>query len=183
MWIHQSSPGTISAAFEEMQGSSDRAAGIVASAIVEDHLTTALKSRFHHDEPMIRELFKGTGPLAPFSTKIKLAFLLGLLSARACKDLQTIRRIRNDFAHKLDKTFETQNIKDMAMNLTVPDWYNVTFSMPNIDNNEKEQELILIDEETKATLDKPRQRYLATCRCFLAFFTVEPPIVPPTPRF
>jgi DNA-binding MltR family transcriptional regulator len=106
MWIHQSSPGTISAAFKEMQGNSDRAAGIVASAIVEDHLTTALKSRFHYDEPMIRELFKGIGPLAPFSTKIKLAFLIGLLSARACKDLQTVRRIRNDFAHKLDKTFE-----------------------------------------------------------------------------
>jgi len=81
------------------------------------------------------------------------------------------------------KRFETQNIKAMVMSLTVPDWYNVTFSIPKLDNNEKEEELILIDEETKATLDKPKQRYFATCRCFLAFFTVEPPIVPPTPRF
>ena len=183
MWFHNlSEDSTVSSAIKEIEKGSDRAAAIVAAAFVEDHLTTVLKSRFHCDEKMTPELFQGSGPLAPFSTKIKLAFITGLLSARACKDLQTIRKIRNEFAHKLENlTFETQNIKALAINLTIPDWYNVTLGINQNDDGDKPIELSLINEEIKANLNEPRHRYIMSCRCFLAFFSINPPVTPPIP--
>jgi DNA-binding MltR family transcriptional regulator len=182
MWMYQTQLGNaLPAAIKEIEESSDRAAAIVASALVEDHLMTVLKDRFHHDERIMRELFQGSGPLAPFSTKIKLAFLTGLLSARACKDLQTIRKIRNEFAHKLSNlTFETQNVKALAMSLTIPDWYNVTF-MINAGDPNQPVERSLIDEGIQLKLNEPRHRYIISCRCFLSALTLVVRITPPIP--
>src|SRR5262249_17903825 len=64
------------------------------------------------------DLFEGTAPLASFSARIKLAFYLGLISAECRADLETIRRIRNDFAHKPDLiSFDTQSIADRCRRL------------------------------------------------------------------
>jgi hypothetical protein len=183
MWVHHGTKDTtLKDAIIEIQTGPDRSMAIVAGAFVEDHLTTVLKSRFHHDEKIVREMFNKSGPLASFGTKINLAFLTGLLSERACNDLRTILKIRNQFAHVLGvSTFEMQPVKDFALNLTIPDWYNVTFGITTSQNGDA-IDINLIDDDLKKDLNKPRARYIASCRCFLAFFTIEQPSAPPTPR-
>jgi len=44
-------------------------------------------------------LFGGDAPLATFSSKIKLAFALGLITRKTRRQLDVIRQLRNDFAH------------------------------------------------------------------------------------
>lgn len=109
--------------FEQIEYDSDRAAGIVAASIVEQRLEEALKSQLREDQPrVLQELFHPSGPLGPFSTKISLAYLLGLLSDDAFKDLVCLKGIRNDFAHKLElDSFDAASIKDRCKNLTVVD--------------------------------------------------------------
>jgi hypothetical protein len=188
MWMYQSREDkSLSEAIAELDTASDRAAAIVATALVEDHLTTVLKGSLHQDEKIQLDMFRGSGPLGSFSSKINLAFLTGLLSARACKELHTIREIRNEFAHKLGKlTFESQRLRDLAMNLTLPDWYDVTIEIPNAKSGEKIK-FSLVEESmrepnNKAGLKNPRTRFLITCRLFLGIFTLNPKVEPPTPR-
>jgi hypothetical protein len=89
--------------FEQVEYDSDRAAGIVAGSIAEIRLEQALRSIMKADQATIAtELFRPSGPLGPFRTKIDLAFMLGILSGDAYKDLTNIKNIRNDFAHKLE---------------------------------------------------------------------------------
>lgn len=49
-----------------------------------------MRYRFHQDEDLLNKLFDGVGPLTTFSTKIDLAYLLGIISERAAKDLHRI---------------------------------------------------------------------------------------------
>jgi hypothetical protein len=54
---------------KEIESATDRVAGIVGSALIEDRLTTMLHDRFRQDEPLLKRLFSHTGPLAAFGTK------------------------------------------------------------------------------------------------------------------
>lgn len=66
-----------------------------------------------------KDLFEGTAPLSTFSSRIKLAYYLGLISRNCRRDLDIVRGIRNDFAHKPEIiSFETQSIRDRCKNLS-----------------------------------------------------------------
>jgi DNA-binding MltR family transcriptional regulator len=45
-------------------------------------------------------MFDPSGPLGSFSTKIVLAFLIGMFTKESTQDLHIIREVRNEFAHK-----------------------------------------------------------------------------------
>ncbi len=109
--------------FEQVEFDSDRAAGIVAGAIAERRLEEALRSRLRSDQPKISQnLFRPSGALGPFSTKIDLAYLLGALSDVAYKDLTNLKDIRNDFAHKLElDSFDGASIRDRCKNFILID--------------------------------------------------------------
>ena len=109
--------------FEQIEFDSDRAAGIVAGSVAEKRLQQALLSLMKSDKPdVLNEIFRPSGPLGPFSTKIHLGYLLGLLSPDAYKDLTTIKNIRNDFAHHLDMdAFDVPSIRDRCRNLLLVD--------------------------------------------------------------
>jgi DNA-binding MltR family transcriptional regulator len=115
MWISQSEHGpNMGDLLKEVEGISDRAGAIVLSALVEDHLITLLKASLHQEEVIIKEMFNGTGPLAAFSTKIKLAFLIGLISEKALKNLDYIRKIRNAFAHNYSvSSFDSSPVREL----------------------------------------------------------------------
>jgi len=56
--------------------------------------------------------------LGTFSARIDAAYCLGLLSKDENRDLHLIRKIRNDFAHKLiDMSFESQEIASRCREL------------------------------------------------------------------
>ena len=90
----------------EIDKGSDRSAGIVAAAFVEDQLTHLLKSRLRfedEDDTIMREMFRSRGPLGSFSAKIDMGYLMRLYSKTARRELETIKDIRNSFAHHIDR--------------------------------------------------------------------------------
>jgi DNA-binding MltR family transcriptional regulator len=85
---------------------SDRGCVLVGAAILEKRLEDIFRHVFDHNgiaRKFQDALFDANGPLGTFSSKIKLAYSLGLIARTTYKDLDTVRRIRNDFAHSIHK--------------------------------------------------------------------------------
>ncbi len=104
----------------DLDGETDRALGIVASAhleyLLQRFLSLTLKvptleaGKFLFESP--------NAPLGSLSAKIEFARLFQLLSGDETYDLNLIRKIRNEFAHKLIGTsFGTQSIKNRCAEL------------------------------------------------------------------
>jgi DNA-binding MltR family transcriptional regulator len=174
MWMHNKKEArSLAAAIKEIETSTDRAAAIVAAAFVEDHLTTALRRRFHQDEKILDELFRGTGPLAPYSTKIKLAYLMGMFSEQTASEIHYIRKIRNEFAHNIETdSFSCVPIKDWTANLTLVDRYNVEIDAIR-DDRSTTVKLSLVNEDNRPALKTARGRFIITCQCLLSIFMLD----------
>lgn len=91
----------------EIEGGSPRAVAVVAGAFVEEHLTKVLrwrlvKERIKSNVDLQEEMFRPGGPLGDFGNKLNLAYLMGLISKDAWKELDDIRLIRNRFAHNVE---------------------------------------------------------------------------------
>ncbi len=101
---------------EEIENQSDRGAAIVGAAWLDEELIAAIKTKFIEDEKPTKNLFNGTGPLSSFSSKIELAYLLGIVNKNHYSDLHKIRKIRNEFAHEItSKEIETLNFSSAAI--------------------------------------------------------------------
>jgi hypothetical protein len=162
----------INKALAELSHESDRAAGIVAAVLVEEALTTLLQSRLNRDQDLLREIFRSSGPLGAFSVTINMGFLMGLYSEVARKELQTIKEIRNEFAHRIARSFSYDRIRDLANNLSLSE--KVEFHLVPRANGET---VIYIgtkppgDEPSTPVLPPitseklvPRERYLRACQ-------------------
>lgn len=160
--------------FEQIEFDSDRAAGIVAGSIAETRLEQALQSRLRPAdtpklEDIIQQLFRPSGALGPFSTKIDLAYLMRLLSDEAYKDLTNVKNIRNDFAHKLDHdSFDVPSIRDRCKNLILVDRHVGPIPNPSLDETDiavasgRNPYMGLPDYQQK--LSDPRFRYTMTAQ-------------------
>jgi hypothetical protein len=82
-------------------------------------LTHLLQSRLISHQDLHRELFRASGPLGAFSVKINVAFLLNLFTETARRELETIKEIRNEFAHRIARSFSFERIRDLANNLSI----------------------------------------------------------------
>ena len=102
----------------ELAGESDRGAAILAAARFEDWLKSCVIECFVELDKDLRDDLFDNGPLSTFSAKINLAFALGLYSKNVLKDLHTVKKIRNEFAHSAEPVkFDNQSISDMCRNL------------------------------------------------------------------
>lgn len=79
----------------------ERAAVVVGAARLDLALERLLKSVMHHHPGGTDNLFDPDRPLGTFSSKIALAYRLGLISREVELSCQLVRRIRNDFAHSV----------------------------------------------------------------------------------
>jgi len=112
----QESPLSLSS-FREAAASfereSDRGSALIAIAWVDDALEACLRSRFKDEQAIVDSVLRQDGPLGSFSSRIKVAYLLGVITASLYKDLDNMRKIRNEFAHVRRKaSFKDQRIKD-----------------------------------------------------------------------
>jgi len=99
---------------------SDRALAIVLSAILEDRLTSIIRFLMRRDTTIANELFKPTGPLGPFGTKIRLAYMLRIIEHTMYNDMIIVSKIRNKFAHDLSvNSFENRPIKDWVNSMHI----------------------------------------------------------------
>ncbi|HWO01756.1 MAG TPA: MltR family transcriptional regulator [Blastocatellia bacterium] len=102
----------------KLKDESDRAVALIITAWVDDALTEMLKRTLVQDEKVIDDMFRHIGPLGTFSSRIGLAYLVARISRTVYENLETIRKIRNDFAHTRDDLqFSSQSISDRCKNL------------------------------------------------------------------
>ena len=105
----------------ELDGESDRAAAILASAYIEDRLRDAIMRKFTTINKELRDkVFTGYGPLSTFSAKIDIACALGLYDQKTRKKLHHVKTIRNKFAHAPTPIeFDQKDIADLCRKLTL----------------------------------------------------------------
>jgi DNA-binding MltR family transcriptional regulator len=94
-----------------LENESERGCVLVASAFL-DHVLVELLCKHFSNKSAGDKLVRGfNSPLGTFSSRITAAFALGLLAESEHKQLDLIRRIRNDFAH----TFANVRFSDPAI--------------------------------------------------------------------
>ncbi|MFC1508628.1 MltR family transcriptional regulator [Candidatus Omnitrophota bacterium] len=101
--------------FEEFQKETPRAAVILSSAFLDSLLRDLICSFMIDNSKKVDELLGSEKnpytPLSTFSSRIKTAYCLGLISKNEYDDLNIIRKIRNKFAHVMHGyTFEEREI-------------------------------------------------------------------------
>lgn len=86
---------------------SDRAIGVLGGEFLSQELTDLIRSYCRQDavicKRFVEPLFVGFGPLSSFSARIQVAFALGIITDRNRIELDLVRKIRNDFAHSLER--------------------------------------------------------------------------------
>ena len=98
---------------------SDRAAAILATSFVDNTLRRLLLE-YMVEHPKISALFEGDRPLATFSSRITIAFGLGMLHHDTYTDLHLLRRIRNHFAHSEEaESFSTSPVREWCAELWI----------------------------------------------------------------
>lgn len=103
--MHQANPevGALAKQFYDfrmlLMNESDRACALMAAAFLDDQLKELLSANFVDDKSVRNRLLDQRGPLATFSSRIDMAYALGLIGKKALYDLNILRKIRNEFAH------------------------------------------------------------------------------------
>lgn len=102
----------------ELNKESDRGSILMATSFLEYELKRLFEHYLIGTQKDLEEMLTGQGGLATFSSRIKLAYSLGLISKVTMDDLNIIRKIRNDCGHKYEAiSFEDQSIKQRVHSL------------------------------------------------------------------
>ncbi len=105
---------------EEMSDDSERAAAIVGAAILEEQLGKVLEKLIIDDEEAYNDLLKSgniSAPLSSFGARINASYAFAQINKDKRDALRKIAKIRNRFAHKVNKTFNDQDISDICKEL------------------------------------------------------------------
>ncbi len=87
-------------ATNELMTDGHRGIAVLGAALLEDLLRVGILYNMRTLSTAEQDkLFSGYGPLSSFSTKIQIAYAIGLIGPNVTHDLETIREIRNGFAH------------------------------------------------------------------------------------
>ena len=112
-------PSTIKEALDVLRGESDRGAILVAVAVLDTIFTNRLEQLFVHGTTTARERLIGRS-LSSFSSKVDLAFCIGIIPPPLYQDIQLLNKLRNRCAHgwgnfKVTDEIITTFIEPMAM--------------------------------------------------------------------
>lgn len=106
----------------ELNEQSDRGAALVAAAIVDAAVARVLRCRIVEYKDCEEILFwKEGAPLSTFSDRIKIARAVGCIGAYTEGHLDTVRRIRNQFAHSPLKIDFTHKLIAAEIDKLLPD--------------------------------------------------------------
>lgn len=104
---------------EELQKESDRGCCLVAAAYIEMELKKIISDfLIEMSKKELDDFFSFTGIAGTFSSKLKLAYSLGLISKEICTSTNQLRTVRNMAAH-LEKPFDfnESRIKNHIQNI------------------------------------------------------------------
>ncbi len=77
----------------------DRGCALMAAAYLDSEIEKLLSKHLVNNESIKREVFGYSRPLGAFSSRIDMAYLLGLIGPKVHRDLHLIRKVRNEFGH------------------------------------------------------------------------------------
>lgn len=89
----------VSRIWSELESETCRGTVIVAAAFLDDLLRSLLEAAMVNKGKISKSLLGRDRPLSSFSARIQTAFAFGFLTESEYKDLETVRGIRNEFAH------------------------------------------------------------------------------------
>jgi DNA-binding MltR family transcriptional regulator len=124
---------------KELNKETDRGAFLFGVTFIDELLKDLLTFFFDKNEKdFIEKTFDYNGPLGTFSSRIKIAYCLCLITKDEYDDLDKLRDLRNDFAHKLLSNLSIGNdsIKDRISNLKVSSRTLKLFKNPTFSNRE-----------------------------------------------
>jgi hypothetical protein len=109
-------PDVVGVFLEELKHQTDRGAGILAAAILDDVLTVVILKRFVQlTGTRENSLFGRMAPLSTFAAKIEIGFAIGLYDNSIRTMLDTIRDVRNKFAHRMESlSFDEPTIASLV---------------------------------------------------------------------
>ncbi len=102
---------------EKLRSESDRGMVLISTGYLEEQLKQVLLAFFIEDASLTSLVEGGNAPLGTFSGRITTCYALGLIRKTEHDDLHQLRRIRNEFAHSIHTTFETQSVVDRCKTL------------------------------------------------------------------
>jgi mannitol operon repressor len=110
----------------ELSRESDRGKVLIATGFMEQQLRNVLASFFIDGADAARLLDGANAPLGSFSARTAACHALGLIKDDENHDLGLIRKIRNEFAHTTQISFDTPSIRDRCaiLRMRAPDYDN-----------------------------------------------------------
>ncbi len=103
---------------KEFQEETDRGAALVGAALIDERLERLLRSHLIECKQSNEILNGSNAPVGTFSARTKLAYSLGLITQLEFNEIEVIRRVRNEFAHKVHgMSFKDQKVNDLCQNL------------------------------------------------------------------
>lgn len=168
-------------AIQELMGLPDRAAGIVAAALLEARLEAALRGVLRDgltgngkDATVQNEMFRTSGPLGTFSAKIKLGFMLGLYGDTGRRNLERLKAIRNRFAHELGaSSFADPEVRGLCVGLSGFERHFFEYGAQDPETGNPG----IAEPDLAEHLKDSRQRFLMCVRLYCAALTMRS--VPP----
>lgn len=124
---------------EASNAETDRGKALVSASVVEEMLSEILQAFLANGTETKRLL---DTPLSTLSAKALMCRSLRLISAMEFRDVDLVRKIRNEFAHSVTCSFKDQKIKNWAQELKV--------GMDALD---------ALETGDKNRVDDPRQRF------------------------
>jgi mannitol operon repressor len=103
---------------DALNSESDRGAALVSVAMIDDLLEKTIRA-FLVDMPEKDRLLEGfNAPIGSFSARSLTAYALGLISEREYRECERLRKVRNEFAHNVHRSFDVPKVKDICATLT-----------------------------------------------------------------
>lgn len=96
---------------------SHRGAALIACSYLDNQLHAILEA-FMLEGTHAQKLLNGfNAPLGTFAARIAAACALGLISADETRECDLLRKVRNEFAHKIDASFDDERITALTREL------------------------------------------------------------------
>jgi hypothetical protein len=103
----------------EFNQETERGAALAAAAFLDDILERVLAAVLIPNDSGYDLTSGFNAPLGTLSARIAACHAMGLISEAEFKECQLIRRIRNEFAHKVKMSFEVDRVKSLCANLSM----------------------------------------------------------------
>lgn len=168
----------VTRAFAALKHDTPRAVGIVAASLVDEFLAQAIRCWLHGSQSNKDDLFGRSGPLATFSARIDLGQAIGIFGNVTHKELHTIRKVRNAFAHDIGiDSFDNNQVCDLANNLVVFQNSRITISALRFN-----EVLNLVYTPPTAHPATCQERYVMACTYYVTILSALTPDRPQAPQ-